>query len=105
MTTVRCPDCGAGVLVPAGIGPGDLVECPGCAGHALRLRREGDGWVASLAHRVSCPTCDRLIALPEGAGAGDEIECGGRSHRLTFAHGAFAADEVTAAGASGDRGR
>ncbi len=88
--TVRCPDCRAEVPVPAGVRPGDLVECPTCAGHALRVRRAGDGWAASLAHRVSCPACETQITLADGARAGDVVECCGRSYRLTFEFGAFA---------------
>ena len=38
MAAVRCPDCGEIVSVPEGAKAGDLVECPNCAGHALRLR-------------------------------------------------------------------
>jgi hypothetical protein len=90
---VRCPDCGDLVEVPEGSCSGDLVECPNCAGHLLRIRQAGDGWVATLAHRVSCPACEELLTVPEDAKAGDVIECCGRRYRLTFAYGAFAAEE------------
>jgi hypothetical protein len=62
---VRCPDCGAQVPVPAGACAGDLVECPNCAGHALRFHREGSGWGATLAHRASCPACDEVLTVPD----------------------------------------
>ena len=62
MMGARCPDCGDVVELPPGSRSGDLVECPNCAGHALRVREEGGRWVAALAHRVSCPACDELIA-------------------------------------------
>jgi Zn finger protein HypA/HybF involved in hydrogenase expression len=91
---VRCPDCGAVVELADGVGSGDLVECPNCAGHALRVRQEGDRWVATLAHRVSCPECDELVTLPEDARAVDVIECCGRRYRLTFEYGAFAVEAV-----------
>ena len=55
------------------------------------MRAEGDGWIASIAYRVSCPDCGRVITLPEGVHAGDTIECDGRRYRLTFEYGAFAA--------------
>ena len=90
---VRCPDCGAVVELPRGTHSGDVVECPNCAGHVLRVREDGGGWVAALAHRVSCPACEELVTLPEDAKAGDMIECCGRRYRLTFEYGAFAAED------------
>jgi len=90
---VRCPDCGDMIAVPEGARPGDLLECPNCAGHALRLRRDRQGWVATLAHRVSCPQCDDVLTLPENAKAGDTITCCGRRYRLSYEYGAFAAEE------------
>ena len=93
MPCVRCPDCEAVVQLPAGVRSGDLVECPNCAGHALRVRLEGDRWAASLAHRVSCPDCDEVITLPQDARAGDTVSCCGWTYRLSFAYGAFAAEK------------
>jgi hypothetical protein len=90
--TVRCPECGQDVPVPPGTRAGDVIECPHCAGLGLRVRAEGDRWVAIIAHRVSCPDCDRIITLPEDARPGDTIECGGRRYRLTFEYGVFAAE-------------
>jgi hypothetical protein len=92
VSVVRCPDCGANVALSPGMRPGDLVDCPNCAGHALRVRASGTGWTASLAHRVSCPACEAVIPLPESARAGDLHEHCGRRYRLTWAHGAFAAE-------------
>lgn len=89
---VRCPDCGEGVAVPVEAEPGDLLECPNCAGHALRLTREDGWWAARLAHRVSCPTCNEMLMLRESAKAGDAVECCGRRYRLTLEYGAFAAE-------------
>lgn len=80
--------------MPADAQPGDIIECPNCAGHALRLKREDGRWSATLAHRVSCPACDEMLILPEDAKAGDGIECCGRGYRLTFEYGAFAAEEL-----------
>lgn len=91
---VRCPDCGEVVAVPADAEAGDLLDCPNCSGHGLRLTREDGRWAASLAHRVSCPTCNETLTLPEGAKAGDAVECCGRRYRLTFEYGAFAAEEA-----------
>ena len=91
---VRCPDCGEVVEVPRGAEPGDVTECPSCAGHALRLTRTGGHWAATLAHRVSCPACNETLPLPEDAKAGDPVECCGRRYRLTFEYGAFAAEEA-----------
>ena len=90
---VRCPDCADVVELPPGSRSGDLVECPSCADHVLRIREDGGQWVATLAHRVSCPACDALMTLPEDAKAGDMIGCCGRRYRLTFEYGAFAAEE------------
>lgn len=90
---VRCPDCGEVVRVPPKASAGDLVECPNCAGHGLRLTGEAGSWGARLAHRVSCPACNEVLTLPEDAKAGDAIECCGRRYRLTFEYGAFAAED------------
>jgi hypothetical protein len=90
---VRCPDCGAVLELPAGVRSGELVECPNCAGHALRVNEDGGRWLAALAHRVSCPHCDQVVTLPEEAKPGDAIECCGRPYRLSFDYGAFAAEE------------
>jgi uncharacterized paraquat-inducible protein A len=95
VSRVRCPDCGALVEVPQGAKPGDVVECPNCAGHLLRLRQEAGVWIARLAHRVSCPGCDALVTLPEEAKPGDVITCCGRDYALTFEFGAFAAEEIS----------
>jgi len=90
---VHCPDCGVAIELPPGIGSGDLVDCPNCAGQLLRVRENAGRWVASLAHQVSCPNCENLLTLPEDAKPGDFVECCGRSYRLTFEYGAFAAEE------------
>ncbi len=90
----QCPDCGAGIELPKEVKSGDLVECPNCAGHALRVKEEGGRWLATLAHRVSCPGCEDLVTVPEDAKAGDVIACCGRRYRLTFEFGAFAAEEI-----------
>jgi uncharacterized paraquat-inducible protein A len=94
MPIVRCPDCGALVELPGDVRSGDLVECPNCAGHALRVRQEGDRWVVTLAYRVSCPDCDDVITLPEHARDGDTVSCCGRTYRLSFAYGVFAAEKA-----------
>jgi len=92
--SVQCPDCGAVIELPDEVKSGDLVECPNCAGHALRVRQEGERWLATLAYRVSCPACEELVTVPEDAKAGDVIDCCGRRYRLTFEYGAFAAEEL-----------
>ena len=94
MPSVRCPDCGALIALAEGTRSGDLLECPNCAGHALRVREEAGRWSATLAHRVSCPACDEVITLPDDVKPGDTIRCCGRPHRLTFEYGAFAAEEA-----------
>jgi hypothetical protein len=70
------------------------VECPNCAGRALRVRENAGHWVAILAYQVSCPNCEKRLTLPEDAKPGDFVECCGRSYRLTFEYRAFAAEEV-----------
>ena len=67
---VSCPDCSEPVAVPPEARAGDLLECPTCAGHALRLTRADGRWAARLAHRVSCPACNEVLTLPEGVKAG-----------------------------------
>jgi len=79
--------------VPSDARPGNILECPNCAGHAVRLTRPDGHWAATLAHRVSCPACETILTLPEDAKAGDLVECCGRRYRLTCEWGAFAADE------------
>ena len=94
MPVVRCSDCGAVIELPAGVRSGDLVDCPNCAGYALRVREEGRRWSATLAYRVSCPDCNELMTLPEDTRAGDTAACCGRTYRLTFEFGAFAAKKI-----------
>ena len=81
-------------MLPAGVRSGVLVECPNCAGHALRAREAGGRWSATLAYRVSCPNCDEAVTLPESAKAGDTVSCCGRTYTLTFEFGAFAAEKM-----------
>jgi DNA-directed RNA polymerase subunit RPC12/RpoP len=92
MAVVRCADCGALIDLPPGVQPGDLVDCPNCAGHALRVREDAGRWFATLAYRASCPDCNEVVTLPEDAKPGDTIFCCGRTYRLTFEYGAFAAE-------------
>ena len=94
MAGVRCPDCDAVIPLPVGVTSGDLVECPNCAGHALRVRDDGWHWAATLAYRVSCPDCDEVMTLPENAKTGDTVSCCGRTYSLTFEFGAFAAERA-----------
>jgi hypothetical protein len=94
VATVRCPDCERDLAVPAGARSGDLLECPHCAGLAVRLREDGGRWSATLAHRVSCPGCDDVMTLPEDAAPGDTVSCCGGTYRLTFEYGAFAAEKM-----------
>jgi hypothetical protein len=91
---VRCPDCGDAIEVRRGAESGDLLECPNCAGHALRLKEVGARWGATLAYRVSSPNCAHVLTLPEDAEAGETIQCCGRRYRLTLEYGAFAAEDV-----------
>ena len=93
MPIIRCPDCGAVIDLPRGVKSGDLIECPNCAGHALRLRENAGHWSATLAHRVSCPKCNESLVLPEDVKPRDAVSCCGRTYRLTFEYGAFAAEE------------
>jgi hypothetical protein len=96
MRTVICPDCGENVELRDETGPGDLVECANCAGHALRIHEDSGRWFATLASRVSCPVCDESVTLPPDVKAGDTIRCCGKTYRLTFEYGAFAAEESPA---------
>jgi hypothetical protein len=91
---VHCPDCGAVIELPRGTRPEALVECPNCAGHALRVHEDAGRWSATLAYRVSCLACDDVMTLPEGVKPGDTVRCCRRTYRLTFEYGAFAAEEA-----------
>ena len=92
MPSVPCPDCGTLVELTEGTQSGDLLECPNCAGHGLRVRESAGRWSATLAHRVSCPACDEVITLPDDVKPGDTVRCCGQTYRLTFEYGAFAAE-------------
>jgi len=94
MPAVRCPDCGALIEFPVGVRSGDVVECPNCAGHALRVHEDAGEWSARLAYRVSCPDCDQVITLADGVEAGDTVSCCGQTYTLTFEFGAFAAEKM-----------
>jgi predicted RNA-binding Zn-ribbon protein involved in translation (DUF1610 family) len=94
MPVVCCPDCGAVIDLATTVKSGDVVDCPNCAGHALRLREGAGGWSATLAQRVSCPNCDEALTLPEDARSGDLVSCCDRTYRLTLEFGAFAAEET-----------
>jgi hypothetical protein len=94
MPVVRCPDCGTVIELPRSIRSGNLLECPNCAGHALRVREEGGRWSVTLAHQVSCPDCDDVMTLPEDARAVDTVSCCDQTYRLTFEYGAFAAEKM-----------
>lgn len=94
MPVVRCPDCGAVIELPDGLQSGDLIECPNCAGHALRVLEEEGRWSATLAYRLSCPDCDEVITLPKDAKPGDTVSCCGETYTLTFEFGAFAAEKL-----------
>ncbi len=89
---VACPDCGEAVAVPSHARSGDLLDCPHCAGHTLRLACPDGRWSATLADQVSCPSCYQLLTLPAGARVGDTVECCGQRYRLTFDYGAFTAE-------------
>ena len=91
---VRCPDCGEEIQVPPGVTSEHLLDCPNCAGHALRIREVGGHWTTTLAFRVSCPDCDVALTLPEDVKAGDMIECCEQRYRLTFEYGAYAAERL-----------
>ena len=94
MWVVGCPDCGTLIELPEGTRSGDLVECPRCAGLALRVHQNaGRRWSATLAYRVSCPACDDVVTLPDDVKPGDRVRCCGRTYRLTFEYGAYAAEE------------
>ena len=51
-------------------------------------------WFATLAYRVSCPACDEQITLPADVRPGDTVRCCGRTYGLTFAYGAYAAEDA-----------
>lgn len=93
MAAVRCSDCGTPVDLPVNVRSGDVLECPNCAGHLLRIHCVDGTWAATIAHRVSCPDCDQMLTLPDDAKPGDLVNCCGRDYRLTFEYGAFAAEE------------
>ncbi|MBI3827321.1 MAG: hypothetical protein HY294_15110 [Candidatus Rokubacteria bacterium] len=94
MLVVRCPDRDSLVELPPGTASGDVVECPKCAGLALRVREDAGRWWGTAAYRVSCPVCDEIVTLPEEVKPGDAIGCGGHTYRLTFEYGAFAAEPI-----------
>ena len=63
-------------------------------GRVQRLHEDAGRWSATLAQRVSCPACDEVVTLPDDVKPGDTVRCCGRTYRLTFEYGAFAAEET-----------
>jgi hypothetical protein len=94
MPATRCPDCGALIELPERTRSGDLVECPTCAGHGLRVHESAGHWSATLVYRVSCPACDDVMTFPDDVKPGDTVRCCGQTYRLTLEHGAYAAEEA-----------
>ena len=58
----------------------------------MRVHLDAGGWSATLAYRVSCPECDAVVTLPDDVKLGDTVRCCGRTYRLTFEYGAYAAE-------------
>ena len=62
MAVIRCPDCGAVIGLPPRVKSSDLVGCPNCAGHLLRVR---DGRV-DIAYPFSTSPTPFVVRAPGG---------------------------------------
>lgn len=92
-----CPGCGKMIPVPAGTAPGDLIDCPYCAGIKLRLALEGGSEVLRLVQMVTCPACGERFPFDDDTPAGTRVELCGRMFRLTREFGALALEPVAGA--------
>ncbi len=85
-----CPGCGKMISVPAEIMPGDLIDCPYCAGIKLRLVIDDGKEVLRLVQMVTCPACGERFPFDDNTPAGTVVELCGQEFELTKEFGAFA---------------
>ncbi len=88
-----CPGCGKLISVPAA-GPGDLIDCPSCAGIQLRLAVEDGKEVLRLVQLVTCPACGERFPFDDDTPEGTLVELCGVEFKLTKEFGAFALEPV-----------
>lgn len=82
------------IPVPAETAPGDLIECPYCAGILLRLVIENGEESLRLVQLVTCPLCGERFPFDDDTPAGTIVELCGERLRLTREFGAFALEPV-----------
>ena len=87
---VRCFDCDQLIPLPKGVGPGDLISCPNCAGLELRIKEKNGKLVTEEVVKASCPVCGEVLVFPEGIKPGSKITHCGREFTLTFEFGSYA---------------
>ena len=90
---VQCFDCNQLIPLPEGVGPGDLIGCPNCAGLELRIKQRDGKLVAEEVVKVSCPVCEKVLVLPEGVRPGAKITHCRREFTLTYEFGSYALEE------------
>ncbi|MEE9240155.1 MAG: hypothetical protein V3U53_03090 [bacterium] len=89
-----CPGCGKLISIPAAAGPGDLIDCPNCAGIQLRLAVEDGKEVLRLVQLVTCPACGERFPFDDDTSEGTLVELCGVEFKLTKEFGAFALEPV-----------
>ena len=89
-----CPGCGKLISVRAAAGPGDLIDCPNCAGIQLRLAVEDGKEVLRLVQLVTCPACGKRFPFDDDTPEGTLVELCGVEFKLTKEFGAFALEPI-----------
>jgi len=92
MRVVRCPDCGALIELPE-----ERARATWWSVRTVRGTPASSGGRRSLVRDArppgQLPQCEEVITLPDDVKPGDTVQCCGRTYRLTFAYGAYAAEE------------
>ncbi|HBK80008.1 MAG TPA: hypothetical protein DDZ83_10110 [Nitrospinae bacterium] len=89
-----CPTCGMMIPIPDGTRPGDMFECPNCAGIMLRLGEKNGEEVLLPVQMISCPSCGERIPIDEETPVGTAVRHDGVDYVLTKEFGAFALEAV-----------
>ena len=89
-----CPVRRKMIPVLGGTKPGELIECPNCAGMMLRLFVEEGEEILRPVQLISCPGCGERIPIDEDTPAGTILRHDEKDFLLTKEFGAFALEAV-----------
>lgn len=90
---VQCFDCHQFIPLAEGVGPGDLIRCPNCAGLKLRVKEKNGKLVTEEVAQASCPVCGEVLVFPEGVKPGSKMTHCSREFTLTYEFGSYALEE------------